>query len=93
MIEGSHAPCQLLDIFDTVWTSHLSDRLNLLCASFNSPMAHKKTQKLSEWDSKHTLGWVELPIILTEVVKGFLQISDQSRGILGLDHYIINVGF
>jgi hypothetical protein len=93
MIEGSHALYQLLDIFDTMRMSHLSDRLNLLCAGFNTPMAHKKIQKLPGWDSKRTLRWVELPLILMEVVKCFLQISDQSRGILGLDDYIIYVGF
>ena len=55
-------------------------------------MAHQKTQWLSEWDFEDAFGWVKLPLVLLEVVKGFLQISDQSREILGLGDYIIHIG-
>ena len=44
MIEGSHAPGQLLNIFDAVRLSHLSDCSNLFCASFDTLMAHEETR-------------------------------------------------
>ena len=56
-------------------------------------MAHKKTKELSGWNSEDALGWVKLPLVLPEVVKGFLQVGNQSRGILGLDDYTIHIGF
>ena len=43
-IEGRHAPCQFLNIFDTVRLSHLSDCSNMFHASFDTLMAHKEPQ-------------------------------------------------
>jgi hypothetical protein len=56
-------------------------------------VADDVAQQYTRWDSKNTLLWIKLPLVLVESREGTLEIVDQGVSLPGLHDHIINVGF